>query len=69
MTERYKPVYGEYYYTIDDTLPCHTPGDIVVRYKWLDLDDDQKLLAKHLVFKTRHEAEDAASGSVGPMEQ
>ena len=62
MTEKYRPTYGEYYYTIDDTLPCHTPGESVVRYKWLDLDDDFILLEKGLVFRDRQAAADAASG-------
>ena len=56
-----KPKYSEYYYTIDTTS-----GDPkLVRYKWLDLDDDEKLYSENLVFKSYEDALaalDAASG-------
>ena len=49
----YKPSYGESYYTIEVTKDKE--ADVVV-YKWLDLDDDEKLFNKELVFKTYEDA-------------
>ena len=58
----WKPVYGDAYYSFD-TLLEETPfKDKIVRYLWLDLDDDEMLFRKHWVYKDYQSAFDAASG-------
>lgn len=54
----YKPTYGQRYYTI-------TKSGIIANFMWLDLDDDEEIYKKGLVFKTEAEAQEvlhAASG-------